>query len=110
MNALKYTLADGTVRIRWWTDEDGAYFSVIATGIGIPAEHIPRLTERFYRVDAGRSRGEGGSGLGLAIVQAIAHAHDAELSARARPEGGLTIEVSFHQTVCAGAPNQLVSA
>ncbi|HEY4772622.1 MAG TPA: phosphate regulon sensor histidine kinase PhoR, partial [Steroidobacteraceae bacterium] len=69
VNGLKYTLSEGTVRMRWWSDEEGAYFSVIDTGIGIPAEHIPRLTERFYRIDAGRSRGEGGSGLGLAIVK-----------------------------------------
>jgi two-component system, OmpR family, phosphate regulon sensor histidine kinase PhoR len=75
VNALKYTLADGSVRMRWWTDEDGAHFSVIDTGIGIPAEHIPRLTERFYRVDAGRSRGEGGSGLGLAIVKHALQRH-----------------------------------
>src|ERR1700727_2495939 len=68
VNAVKYTLPEGTVRMRWSTDEDGAHFSVIDSGIGIPAEHIPRLTERFYRVDAGRSRGQGGSGLGLAIV------------------------------------------
>ena len=75
VNALKYTLPDGIVRIRWRTDGDGAYFSVIDTGIGIPAEHIPRLTERFYRVDAGRSRGEGGSGLGLAIVKHALQRH-----------------------------------
>ena len=69
VNGLKYTMSDGTVRMRWWTDDEGAYFSVIDNGIGIPAEHIPRLTERFYRVDAGRSRDRGGSGLGLAIVK-----------------------------------------
>src|ERR1700723_4692464 len=69
VNALKYTNPEGTVHMRWWTDEEGAYFSVMDSGIGIPAEHIPRLTERFYRVDAGRSRGQGGSGLGLAIVK-----------------------------------------
>ena len=76
VNGLKYTQAEGTVRMRWWSDEDGAYFSVIDTGIGIPAEHIPRLTERFYRVDAGRSRGHGGSGLGLAIVKHALQRHD----------------------------------
>ena len=59
VNGLKYTPVDGTVRMRWWIDEDGAHFAVIDTGIGISAEHIPRLTERFYRVDAGRSRGRG---------------------------------------------------
>jgi len=69
VNGLKYTLGEGSVKMRWWTDAEGAYFAVIDSGIGIPAEHIPRLTERFYRVDEGRSRGQGGSGLGLAIVK-----------------------------------------
>jgi signal transduction histidine kinase len=70
VNGLKYTLPEGTVRMRWWTDEEGAYFSVIDSGIGIPAEHIPRLTERFYRVDAGRSRGSGRFGIGARHRQA----------------------------------------
>ena len=83
MNGLKYTPSDGTVRMRWWTDEDGAHFAVIDTGIGIPAEHIPRLTERFYRVDAGRSRGEGGSGLGLAIVKHALQRHGGWLDVEA---------------------------
>jgi two-component system phosphate regulon sensor histidine kinase PhoR len=75
VNALKFTGSDGTVRMRWWVDADGAYFAVIDSGIGIPAEHIPRLTERFYRVDPGRSRGAGGSGLGLAIVKHALQRH-----------------------------------
>ncbi len=75
VNGIKYTAAEGTVRMRWWTDEEGAYFAVIDNGIGIPAEHIPRLTERFYRVDAGRSRERGGSGLGLAIVKHALQLH-----------------------------------
>ena len=75
VNALKYTPSEGTVRMRWWADEEGAHFSVIDNGIGIPAEHIPRLTERFYRVDAGRSRDQGGSGLGLAIVKHALQRH-----------------------------------
>ena len=65
-NAAKYTPPEGSVEMRWWTDEEGGHFAVRDTGIGIPAEHMPRLTERFYRVDPGRSREHGGSGLGLA--------------------------------------------
>ncbi len=78
-NAAKYTPPEGTIEIRWWVDEEGAHFSVTDTGIGIPAEHIPRLTERFYRVDAGRSRATGGSGLGLAIVKHVLQRHGATL-------------------------------
>jgi two-component system, OmpR family, phosphate regulon sensor histidine kinase PhoR len=66
--------------MRWWTDKAGAHFSVTDTGIGIAREHIPRLTERFYRVDAGRSRATGGSGLGLAIVKHVLQRHGAQLS------------------------------
>ena len=75
VNGIKYTAPEGAVRMRWWTDDEGAYFAVIDNGIGIPAEHIPRLTERFYRVDAGRSRDRGGSGLGLAIVKHALQLH-----------------------------------
>jgi two-component system phosphate regulon sensor histidine kinase PhoR len=78
-NAAKYTPAEGSIEMRWWTDEDGGHFSVTDTGMGIPPEHIPRLTERFYRVDAGRSRSTGGSGLGLAIVKHVLQRHGAEL-------------------------------
>jgi len=74
-NAVKYTPADGRVDIRWWTDPKGGHLEVRDTGIGIPAEHLPRLTERFYRVDAGRSRKLGGSGLGLAIVKHALQRH-----------------------------------
>ncbi len=95
VNALKYTLPDGTVRMRWRTDDDGAYFSVIDTGIGIPAEHIPRLTERFYRVDAGRSRGEGGSGLGLAIVKHALQRHGGWLDVESTEGKGSTFTCHF---------------
>ena len=95
VNGLKYTLAEGTVRMRWWTDEEGAYFSVIDTGIGIPAEHIPRLTERFYRVDAGRSRGQGGSGLGLAIVKHALQRHSGWLEVQSTEGKGSTFTCRF---------------
>ena len=97
VNGMKYTLAEGTVRMRWWTDADGAYFSVIDSGIGIPAEHIPRLTERFYRVDAGRSRGEGGSGLGLAIVKHALQRHGGWLDVQSMEGKGSTFTCHFPQ-------------
>ncbi|HTV96723.1 MAG TPA: phosphate regulon sensor histidine kinase PhoR [Steroidobacteraceae bacterium] len=101
VNALKYTLSEGTVRMRWWCDEDGAHYSVIDTGIGIPAEHIPRLTERFYRVDAGRSRGEGGSGLGLAIVKHALQRHGGWLDVRSTEGKGSTFTCHFPaQRIC----------
>jgi two-component system phosphate regulon sensor histidine kinase PhoR len=78
-NAAKYTPAEGSIEMRWWVDDEGAHFSVSDTGMGIPPEHIPRLTERFYRVDAGRARSTGGSGLGLAIVKHVLQRHGAEL-------------------------------
>jgi two-component system phosphate regulon sensor histidine kinase PhoR len=101
VNALKYTQSDGTVRMRWWTDEEGAYFSVIDSGIGIPAEHIPRLTERFYRVDAGRSRGQGGSGLGLAIVKHALQRHGGWLDVQSIEGKGSTFTCHFpSQRIC----------
>ncbi len=97
VNGMKYTPAEGTVRMRWWTDEEGAYFSVIDSGIGIPAEHIPRLTERFYRVDAGRSRGQGGSGLGLAIVKHALQRHGGWLDVQSAEGKGSTFTCHFPQ-------------
>ena len=94
-NAAKYTPADGSVSIRWWTDDDGGHFSVTDTGIGIAPEHIPRLTERFYRVDAGRSRATGGSGLGLAIVKHVLQRHGAQLSIDSQEGRGSTFTCHF---------------
>src|ERR1700689_3427618 len=97
VNALKYTMPEGAVRMRWWTDDQGAYFSVIDSGMGIPAEHIPRLTERFYRVDAGRSRGQGGSGLGLAIVKHALRRHGGWLDVQSTEGKGSTFTCHFPQ-------------
>ena len=78
-NAVRYTPAGGTVKIRWRDGPQGASFSVEDSGPGIAPEHIPRLTERFYRVDRGRSRESGGTGLGLAIVKHALARHQAAL-------------------------------
>ena len=78
-NAVRYTQDGGTIRIRWGEGENGPVFSVSDSGVGIPAEHIPRLTERFYRVDKGRSASTGGTGLGLAIVKHVLQHHQAQL-------------------------------
>ena len=94
-NAAKYTPPEGTVQIRWWTDEAGGHFSVRDTGPGISAEHLPRLTERFYRVDPGRSRETGGSGLGLAIVKHALHRHGGRLEIDSAEGRGSTFTCHF---------------
>jgi two-component system phosphate regulon sensor histidine kinase PhoR len=94
-NAVKYTPADGRVDIRWWTDDLGGHVEVRDTGIGIPAEHLPRLTERFYRVDAGRSRRLGGSGLGLAIVKHALQRHGGRLEVQSTEGRGSTFSCHF---------------
>ncbi len=78
-NAVRYTPPGGKIRILWHSDRNEGVFSVQDSGIGIAAEHLPRLTERFYRVDRARSRETGGTGLGLAIVKQVAMHHDAKL-------------------------------
>jgi two-component system phosphate regulon sensor histidine kinase PhoR len=94
-NAVKYTPADGRVDIRWWTDAKGGHVEVRDTGIGIAAEHLPRLTERFYRVDTGRSRKLGGSGLGLAIVKHALQRHGGRLDVQSVEGKGSTFTCHF---------------
>ena len=94
-NAVRYTPSAGTIRIRWWLSGRGPGFSVTDTGIGIAAEHIPRLTERFYRVDVGRSRESGGTGLGLAIVKHVLTRHDGYLTVESEPGRGSVFTCHF---------------
>jgi two-component system phosphate regulon sensor histidine kinase PhoR len=94
-NAAKYTPPNGSIAIRWWTDETGGHLAVTDTGIGIAAEHLPRLTERFYRADAGRSRATGGSGLGLAIVKHVLQRHGATLQIESEEGRGSTFSCHF---------------
>jgi len=94
-NAVRYTPESGRIEIRWWTDAAGGHVSVADTGIGIPAEHLPRITERFYRVDPGRSRSTGGSGLGLAIVKHALQRHGAELEVVSEEGKGSTFTCHF---------------
>ncbi len=94
-NAVKYTPPEGEIELRWWTDDDGAHLAVRDTGVGIAEEHIPRLTERFYRVDPGRARSMGGSGLGLAIVKHALQRHDATLEVESQEGVGSTFTCHF---------------
>jgi two-component system phosphate regulon sensor histidine kinase PhoR len=109
-NAAKYTPPEGSIEMRWWVDQEGAHFAVTDTGIGIPPEHIPRLTERFYRVDAGRSRATGGSGLGLAIVKHVLQRHGATLDIESTQGAGSTFTVHFPpQRVSDAHPTEIES-
>ena len=94
-NAVQYTPPGGTIRIRWASDGDTVTFVVEDTGEGIAPEHLPRLTERFYRVDKGRSRARGGTGLGLAIVKHVLARHDAVLEVESEPGQGSTFICRF---------------
>ena len=95
-NAVRYTPELGRIHVRWTLLEDGrGEFQVKDTGPGIAAEHLPRLTERFYRVDRSRSRETGGTGLGLAIVKHVAQRHGAELRMTSLPGQGSCFSILF---------------
>ena len=95
-NAVRYTPPDGRITLAWRIDEQRrGVFSVADTGIGIAAEHIPRLTERFYRVDRGRSRETGGTGLGLAIVKHVLLRHQATLEIQSELGVGSEFSIVF---------------
>ncbi len=88
INAIKYTPAEGKISILLWQDQKHVYVSVSDNGPGIEAQHLPRLTERFYRVDASRNSSTGGTGLGLAIVKHVLMRHYAELQITSEPGKG----------------------
>jgi two-component system phosphate regulon sensor histidine kinase PhoR len=92
-NAIKYNRPDGKITVRLGRYGGEALLEVSDTGIGIPAESIPRIFERFYRVDKGRAREEGGTGLGLAIVKHIAQAHGGQVDVESRMGRGSTFRV-----------------
>ncbi len=94
-NAIRYTPAGGEIGLSWKDAGDGAVFAVRDTGIGIAPQHLPRLTERFYRVDRGRSRETGGTGLGLAIVKHVVNRHAARLEVASEPGSGSCFSVVF---------------
>lgn len=94
-NAIKYTPKGGTITIGWHDDSESAYFVVQDNGIGIDPKHLPRLTERFYRIDSDRSRRTGGTGLGLAIVKHVLMQHQAHLEIESKENQGSTFKVVF---------------
>ena len=95
-NAIRYTPDVGSISAKWSVNIEGqGEFSVTDTGPGISSEHLPRLTERFYRVDRSRSRDTGGTGLGLAIVKHIANRHQAQLIIESTAGKGSTFTLRF---------------
>lgn len=94
-NAVQYTPEGGNISIRWFENEQGVFFEVEDNGIGIAPQHIPRLTERFYRVDPGRSRAAGGTGLGLAIVTHGLQRHGGHLIIDSKPGKGSCFRAAF---------------
>lgn len=94
-NAVRYTPAGGTIDVVWQVTPQGGEISVIDNGIGIESMHISRLTERFYRVDEGRSSATGGTGLGLAIVKHALQRHGAKLTIKSQPGKGSTFTCHF---------------
>jgi two-component system phosphate regulon sensor histidine kinase PhoR len=109
-NAVKYTPPQGEIELRWWTDHDGGHIAVRDTGVGIAPEHVPRLTERFYRVDSGRSRELGGSGLGLAIVRHALQRHEGTLTIDSVENGGSTFTCHFPRSRLMEPPAEYLRA
>ncbi len=94
-NAIRYTPQGGEIVLRWQVRDGQPVFSVKDSGIGVSPQHIPRLTERFYRVDNSRSRETGGTGLGLAIVKHVASHHQAQLEVESEEGKGSTFSIVF---------------
>jgi two-component system phosphate regulon sensor histidine kinase PhoR len=101
-NAVRYT-SRGTVTVRADERRDGIWIHVRDTGVGIAAEHLSRIFERFYRVDPSRSRSDGGTGLGLAIVKHLVEAHGGRVHAESQQGVGTTVSVFFPDPRSPGA-------
>ena len=110
-NAVRYTPADKSIRVRWQVQPDGGgLLTVEDTGPGIASEHLPRLTERFYRVDRSRSRDTGGTGLGLAIVKHVAQRHGADLRIESGLGKGSRFSITFPASRVRVLSQRLVAA
>jgi two-component system phosphate regulon sensor histidine kinase PhoR len=108
-NAVRYTPAGGRILLRWMLRDGKGVFSVEDSGIGIPEEHLPRLAERFYRVDRGRSRASGGTGLGLAIVKHRLLRHQATLEITSVFGAGSMFSAVFPAWRVQGATGEMLS-
>lgn len=103
-NAVRYTPAGGSITLNWLRVGEEGVFSVRDSGIGIPAQHLPRITERFYRVSTDRSRESGGTGLGLAIVKHVLGLHNARLEVSSELGRGSTFSAVFPAERLAASP------
>lgn len=106
-NAVRYTPAGGVIEIRWFVDNSGIHLVVTDNGEGIAPQHIPRLTERFYRVDRDRSRGSGGTGLGLSIVKHVLSNHGGHLRIASELGKGSSFACDFPRELRAGPSGAL---
>lgn len=97
-NAIKYTPRQGRIEVTLNSTDTVATVSISDTGIGIPAEHLPHVFERFYRVDKARTREEGGTGLGLSIAKTIVTAHDGQIEIHSQPDQGTTCTIRLPKT------------
>ncbi|MET1163324.1 MAG: phosphate regulon sensor histidine kinase PhoR [Pseudoxanthomonas sp.] len=95
-NAVRYTPVGGTITLRFAREADGVVLSVRDTGYGIPQSHLPRITERFYRVSTSRSRESGGTGLGLSIVKHVLNLHQARLEIESEVGQGSVFSIHFN--------------
>jgi two-component system phosphate regulon sensor histidine kinase PhoR len=110
MNAVRYTPTGGRIRISLAEARGGVRFQVADNGPGILPQHLPRLTERFYRVDVGRSRESGGTGLGLSIVKHVLERYHSQIEISSIPGKGSTFSFLLHEDVlCAAGPRALAS-
>jgi len=98
-NAVRYMIEPGVVEITWELHNERPRFTVTDQGPGIPADAIPRLTERFYRVDDGRARDEGGTGLGLAIAKHVMLRHEGKIDIESTVDEGTTVKLTFARTL-----------
>lgn len=101
-NAIRYTPMGGKIKLKWWRDEKGGHLQIKDNGVGIDPVHIPRLTERFYRVDKSRSHSTGGTGLGLAIVKHVLLRHDGHITISSLPGKGSKFVCHFPEQRLAG--------
>ncbi len=109
-NAIRYTPPGGDILVAWEMDGGEAAFRVRDNGEGIAPEHVPRLTERFYRVDRSRSRSSGGTGLGLAIVKHVLQRHQGRLAIESEPGRGSTFSCLFPAARVVPAPGRIADA